>query len=139
MAYNIQSVIKQLKSLSIDTPRKPSLPDDLLVAAYEEKLDFIFPEDYKVFLMEASDVFVGYLSPLVLSSDDSLESELVNAVVEARSLGVPKSWLPICEDNGDYYCIDELGVIHFWSHDGEVDEKWQDLATWITDVWIEEA
>jgi hypothetical protein len=51
---------------------------------------------------------------------------------------VPRKLLPICEDNGDYYCMNKKGEIVFWSADGASDEKWKDLATWIEEVWIGE-
>ena len=46
------------------------------------------------------------------------------------------AWLPICEDNGDYFCIVPGGQIRYWSPDGGTDESWPNLASWIKDVWI---
>jgi hypothetical protein len=51
---------------------------------------------------------------------------------------LPRELLPICEDNGDYYCMNERGEVVYWSHAGSGDERWPDLATWIQQVWIEE-
>ena len=47
--------------------------------------------------------------------------------------------LPICEDNGDYYCLNQAGEVVFWSHNGATAEKWRNLADWIKQVWIEES
>jgi hypothetical protein len=54
-------------------------------------------------------------------------------------LGVPDDLLPICEDNGNYFCMNRRGQVVFWDHNGASDEKWTDLATWINDVWIGES
>ena len=51
-------------------------------------------------------------------------------------MDLPRDLLPICEDNGDYYCMNAVGEVVYWSHDGVSDEKWSDLATWIRKVWI---
>lgn len=54
----------------------------------------------------------------------------------AREVGVPEDWVPLCEDNGDYYCITPTGEIVYWSHNGATDEQWANLAAWISAVWI---
>jgi hypothetical protein len=52
-------------------------------------------------------------------------------------MDVPLTLLPICEDNGDYYCLNKKGEIEFWTSNGATDQKWQDLATWIKEIWID--
>lgn len=138
MTYNIDNAIEELKSLSIDTPKKPKLPDEQLICEYEQNIGFTFADDYKKFLMEASDVFVGMLNPLIMTKDGNAQGELAIALLEGRELGLPDDWLPICEDNGDYYCMLSDGRIRFWSHNGITDDSWPNLATWIKEVWIEE-
>lgn len=139
MSYTINQAIEELKSLSEDTPTKPKLPNDELLDEYEQKLGIKLPSDYRLFLKEASDVFVGYINPLLVSENEDSGNELSVAINEARELGVPSEWLPVCEDNGDYYCIDQSGAVQFWSQDGFTDENWCSLADWIKEVWIEEA
>lgn len=138
MAYNIDDAIEELKALSIDTPKKPELPDDRLLDECEAKTGFRFSDDYRKFLKQASDVFVGVLSPLIVTENGDDPGELSIALSEAREMGLPNDWLPICEDNGNYYCLLDDGKVRFWSHDGATDESWPDLATWIKTVWIEE-
>jgi len=53
-------------------------------------------------------------------------------------MGVPGDWLPFCQDNADYFCLDGR-IVRYWSHDGETDEQWPDLGTWISEVWIGES
>lgn len=136
MAYTMENAIADLRAHSLDTPQKPSLPDSDLVDAYERRIGFSFPADYRQFLMEASDVFVGAITPLIITESGEGPDELSVVLQEARDVGVPAEWLPICEDNGDYYCLTKEGTIRFWSHDGTTEESWPDLAIWIRDVWI---
>lgn len=137
MAYDIDDAIAELKALAITTPKAPPLPDDKLVAEYETELGFSFPDDYRKFLAEASNVFVGTLEPLIATDTRNARGELSVALVEARRDGLPRDLLPICEDNGDYYCLAPDRSIRLWDHNGLASEKWPDLATWIKEVWIE--
>ncbi len=49
----------------------------------------------------------------------------------SRLKGVPKEFLPFCEDNGDYYCLTRDSRVVLWSHDGLFSGSWLDLAHWI--------
>lgn len=137
MTYNIDDAISELQELSVDTPIKPELPDDVLLDRCESNIGFKLPDDYRKFLKSASDVFVGTLSPLIVTESMDSSSDLAVVLPEARKVGVPESWLPICEDNGDYYCL-EGEKVRFWSHNGYTNEEWPNLATWIKSVWIDE-
>lgn len=138
MENNIASTISKLKELRIVLPKSQSLPDDHLLNLYEEKLNFKFPKDYRYFLKEASDSILNGKDALRVTYKEDSPRELIVAAHEAWDMGVPNNWLPICEDNGDYYCITKSGEIKYWSHDGSSDETWPDLATWIERVWINE-
>ncbi len=51
---------------------------------------------------------------------------------------VPVHFVPICEDNADYYCLTPDGRVIFWSHDMHAPsgEEWPDLVGWIELVWM---
>ena len=115
---------------------KLSLPSEDLLDNYEKKIGMSFPNEYRKFLKDASNVFVGNLSPFVVTGDPNTRGELFVALQEARNLGLPKNLLPICEDNGDYYCLLQDGSVRFWSHECALSESWPDLASWIKEVWI---
>jgi hypothetical protein len=66
---------------------------------------------------------------------DSGYRDLVTVANEAWEMGVPRGWLPFCEDNADYFCL-EGNIVRYWSHNGDTDEHWPDLGTWIDQVWI---
>lgn len=135
---DITSVIEEINRLDEPSKRKLPLPDDELIEKYEKATGFIFPEDYKILLKNVSNAFVGYMSPLTLSNEMTTSyGDLLSTLNDARAIGLPNDWLPICEDNGDYYCLIPNGNVRFWSHDGLTDESWPNLATWAEEVWIQ--
>lgn len=103
---HIDAIISEVNRLDDPRKRKIPLPDDALIARYEAATGFEFSEDYKKFLKSISNAFIGYLSPLTLNEEmGGVYGELRSAIEQGRSAGLPHDWLPICEDNGDYYCI----------------------------------
>lgn len=136
MSENVLNVLDELRSRTEGRANVP-LPDENLLSAYQEKHGLSFPEEYKVFLKEVMNVLYGTKDPLVITMAGNGYGELSEAITTARAVGVPKDWLPICENNGDYYCLLPDGRVRFWSHDGESRDQWPDLATWVQDVWIE--
>jgi hypothetical protein len=133
----IHDAVSELKSVRLRLPVKQVLPDDAVISDYEAELGVSFPEDYKFFVREASDSIYNGKDALQLTVDRDSPRELASAVVDAREQGMPESWIPICEDNGNYYCLLEDGSIRYWSHDGPSAETWPDLANWIKNVWID--
>ncbi|WP_305830531.1 SMI1/KNR4 family protein [Photobacterium leiognathi] len=50
---------------------------------------------------------------------------IYEALVSARKFyDLPVELMPICEDNSDYYCINNNGEVVFWSHNGTTNQKW---------------
>ncbi len=139
MEYEIKAVIKELKQLSEAAKVTYPVPTMEDIQEVEESLRKKFSEEYKYFLKEITNVMVNTLEPFVLlAGSKSLRLDPKSGMQEAWKMGVPKDWLPICEDNSNYYCLLEDGTVRFWSHDGTTDEKWENLAHWIKDVWIDE-
>lgn len=138
MAGQLEEIINRINKLDNPSERRLPLPDDTLIKKYEDESGFIFPDDYKIFLKSVSNAFVGYISPFTLSlriTGD--QGDLLTGISDGRKVGVPEDWIPICEDNGDYYCITSDGSIHFWDHNGHSNETWPNLATWMKEVWLE--
>ncbi|WP_081057791.1 SMI1/KNR4 family protein [Burkholderia vietnamiensis] len=136
MGAKLISAVDELKNLSAGRRIKTPSPDDNVISEYEKEVGFSFSDEYRFFLKEASAIFFGVVEPLVLTRERNDRSELRSAVIAAREIGLPHDWLPICEDNGDYYCIIPDGKIRFWSPDGVATESWADLAEWVSKVWI---
>lgn len=135
---SLEEVIEQINQVDDPAGRKQPLPDDALIEKYEQATGLFFSKDYKKFLKTISNAFVGFMSPFTLNEALSEgRSDLISGIIRARRVGVPKDWLPICEDNGDYYCLAPDGSVRFWDHNGSSDEAWPNLATWAKLVWLE--
>jgi hypothetical protein len=134
---NLTEVINELRRLNEPVPEPLRLPTEAEVGAAAQQLGVKFPEDYRLYLLEASDVIYGTLEPAIVIPESGYLNLVEIAETAWNEMNVPRNLLPICEDNGDYYCLNEKGEVQFWSHNGLTDEKWTDLATWIKEVWIE--
>ena len=138
---NMTEAIAALRARNETVPIPPRLPTAAEVDAAETELGVHFHPDYRRFLLEASDIVFGTLEPAQVTHDAGHRS-LVDIANDGHDmLDLPKRLLPICEDNGDYYCMRASGKspeVIYWSHDGGSDERWDDLATWIEAVWIGE-
>ena len=135
---NLSEVIAELRELNEEVPKPLRLPTAAEVAAAETQLSVKFHPDYRRYLLEASDVVFGSLEPAIVIPDAGHLSLVDIAETAWDEMEVPRELLPFCEDNGDYYCLNQNGEVGYWSHNGATDEKWKDLATWIKEVWIDE-
>jgi hypothetical protein len=134
---NLSEVIVELRELNEPVPKPFRLPTEAEVSAAEKRLNVKFHEDYRRFLLEASDVVVGTLEPAMVAADCGYLNLVEIAEYAWDEMEVPLTLLPICEDNGDYYCLNKKGEVEFWTPDGTVNDKWDNLAVWIKEVWID--
>ncbi|HAF44434.1 MAG TPA: SMI1/KNR4 family protein [Gallionellaceae bacterium] len=132
LIHTIDVLTELANGVRIKTPP----PDDSLIDYYQNDIGIFFSEDYKYFLKNASTILYGSIDPLIITADKSSRSELSAAIIEAQALGVPKDWLPICEDNSDYYCLTKENTVRFWTSNGMNSDVWPTLSAWIKDVWI---
>jgi hypothetical protein len=134
----LDEAIAALRQRNESVPKPMRLPTPEEVAAAEEKMGVLLHPDLKRYLLQASDVVFGTKEPVTVT-DPSFNTHLPNVCEEAwEQMELPRKLLPICEDNGDYYCMNKKGEVVFWSSNGATDEKWKDLATWIEEAWIGE-
>lgn len=132
---NINAAITALREAHCPPPRPYTLPSEAAVAAAERHLGIPFSLDYRQFLLQASDVCVGTYEPAILPPEAG-HCDLFKIAHAAWEIGVDSQYLPICEDNGDYFCLAPSGEVVFWSHNGTTPERWPSLADWIHDVWL---
>jgi hypothetical protein len=134
----LAEAIQELRDRNETVPSPMRLPTEEEVAAAEKEIVVQLHPDLRKYLLEASDVVFGTKEPVTVT-DPSFNTHLPSVCQSAwDEMDVPRKLLPICEDNGDYYCMNKKGEVVFWSHDGATDEKWKDLATWIEECWIGE-
>ena len=112
------------------------LPDEDRLVEIEEEILLPIPRDVRTYLLEASDVVYGSLEP-VTAADPNSHTYLPEVTATAWSLGIPRYLLPICDDNGAYYCADPDGEILLWRAGELTEETWPSIWHWIRDVWLE--
>jgi len=134
---NLSEVIVELRELNEPVAKPFRLPTEAEVKAAENRLNIKFHDDYRRFLLEASDVVVGTLEPAMVAADCGYLNLVEIAEYAWDEMELPLTLLPICEDNGDYYCLNKKGEVEFWSQDGATNDKWDNLAIWIKEVWID--
>ncbi|SDL63218.1 SMI1/KNR4 family protein [Pseudomonas indica] len=134
----MEEVIEQLRELNEPVPVPLELPDDDLLVEIEEQLLINLPFELREFLLKVSDVVYGRLEPVTVTDPQS-HTYLPEIAATAWDLGVPRDLVPICEDRGDYYCVDQEGEVVLWSGDEAelTDERWDSVWHWARDVWLE--
>lgn len=133
----IEIAILELRKLNEQVPNPLKLPTLSQLIEFEKNNSIKLPQDYKQYLLEASDVVFGNLEPATIQ-DPTLYTDLRKLIELAKQYGITSSIIPFCEDNGDMYCITMSGSIKYWSHDrnGFTKDCWSSLSEWIIKVWI---
>jgi len=136
MNKDIVEEIRELSRIADKNGLIYTLPSDDILVSYQNKIGFFFNEETKIYFKNLPYLSYNGLEPLLLTGDSDNWLDLLSAVYDAREAGLPTDWLPIMEANGDYYAVRPDGKVVFWSHDGSSDEEWENIATWIHEVWI---
>lgn len=132
----MEEILELLRENHQSVPVPLELPDEDDLVEIEEELLLAIPRDMRTYLLTASDVVYGSLEPVTVVDVQS-HTYLPEVAAVAWSKGVPRYLVPLCETNGNYYCVDPEGEVVFW-RDGELtDETWDTLWYWVRDVWLE--
>ncbi len=135
---NLDSVITALRKAHNPPPKPYALPNEEDINSAERILGVNFHPDYRTFLLKASDVCVGTLEQCILPPNAG-HCDLIKVTTDAWENGIERHLIPICEDNGDYYCMTPSGEIVFISHEYPSNDRWTNLAEWIQSVWLPKA
>jgi len=109
-------------------------PSDAEISAAQKKLDMHFSPEYVDFIKSGYDLGCSVLEALEIDNPGS-HVDIFEAIESARKYyGLPENLLPICEDNSDYYCLNEKGEVVFWSYNGVTDEMWSSIEAWRTQM-----
>ncbi|TBU90258.1 SMI1/KNR4 family protein [Phytopseudomonas dryadis] len=135
----MEEVIEQLRELNEPVPVPLELPDEELLVEIEEQILINLPFELREFLLKVSDVVYGRLEPVTVTDPQS-HTYLPEVASVAWSLGVPRELVPICEDHGNYYCVEQDGTVLLWDGEEEdlTDESWDSVWHWVREVWLEE-
>lgn len=135
----MEEVIEQLRELNEPVPVPLELPEEELLVEIEEQILINLPFELREFLLKVSDVVYGRLEPVTVTDPQS-HTYLPEVASVAWSLGVPRELVPICEDRGNYYCVEQDGTVLLWDGEEEdlTDESWDSVWHWVREVWLEE-
>ncbi|SDG45627.1 SMI1/KNR4 family protein [Phytopseudomonas seleniipraecipitans] len=135
----MEEVIEQLRELNEPVPVPLELPDEELLVEIEEQILINLPFELREFLLKVSDVVYGRLEPVTVTDPQS-HTYLPEVASVAWSLGVSRELVPICEDNGNYYCVEQDGTVLLWDGEEEdlTDDSWDSVWHWVREVWLEE-
>jgi len=137
MSRNVVEELKELSKIADDDTMLYTLPSDDVLKMYQDEIGISFNEETKIYFKNLPYLAYNGLEPLLLMRNPDSWRDLLRAVRDGREVGLPTDWLPIMEDNGDYYAVRPDGRVAFWSHNGITDEEWENIASWIREVWIE--
>jgi hypothetical protein len=135
----VEEVIEQLRELNEPVPIPLELPEEETLVEIQEQILIHLPFALREYLLQASDVVYGRLEP-VTASDPHSHTYLPEVAATAWSLGVPREFVPLCEDHGNYYVVEEDGTVLLWEADTteiNEDETWESVWHWVRDVWLE--
>ncbi|KIQ01245.1 MULTISPECIES: SMI1/KNR4 family protein [Pseudomonas] len=135
----MEEVIEQLRELNEPVPVPLELPEEELLVEIEEQILINLPFELREFLLKVSDVVYGRLEPVTVTDPQS-HTYLPEVASVAWSLGVSRELVPICEDNGNYYCVEQDGTVLLWDGEEEdlTDDSWDSVWHWVREVWLEE-
>ena len=132
----MQELIDELHEGAEDVPVPLELPEhDDLVRAMEQIL-MPMHDDFKEYLLEASDVVFGTMEPVTVA-DPSSHTYLPEVTATAWSMGLPREMVPLCEYRGGYYCVSMEGEVKYWLDGDYQDEEYESVWYWVRDVWLE--
>ncbi|MEL7546522.1 MAG: SMI1/KNR4 family protein [Pseudomonadota bacterium] len=131
----LNHALERLRALTepVSNPGQRATLSD--IESIQQKTARRFPSHLIHFLLETGDLSFGAIEPITVM-DPTAHTHFTEVLVNFRAINGPETLIPICEDNGNFYCIQRDGTVVFWDHNGPVDESWPDMANWITDVWI---
>jgi len=130
----MEDVIELLRERNEPVPVPLELPDEDLLVEIEEQILISLPDDLRAFLLTVSDVVCGRHEP-VTAADPHSHTFLPEMAAVAWSMGLPRKYLPICEQEGAYYCISQDGTILLWD-ESISDETWDSIWEWARDIWL---
>ncbi|CAD6363907.1 SMI1/KNR4 family protein [Shewanella putrefaciens] len=105
-------------------------PTDKEIEEAQLKLGFKFSPEYIEFIKSGYDLGDAPIEALEISNPPS-HADIFETLANARKyFQLPSELCPICEDNSDYYCLNQKGEVVFWSHNGTTSEKWANVTVW---------
>ncbi len=134
--YSMQDILEMLRERNEEVPIPLDLPDEDDLVIIQEEILIHLPDDYKQFLLLVSDVICGSIEPATVCDPQS-HTYLPDIASRAWDIGIPRELIPVCEVNGNFYCIAEDGEISYWVDLEPTEDNWSSIWHWAKDVWLD--
>jgi hypothetical protein len=133
----LDQAFSELRRRNKPVPKPLRLPTPEEVSVAERDLGLTFHPDFRRFQLEASNVVCGVLEPGLVLPEIDIFRDLRSIAQYGWLAGVPKTALPFCEDNGNYYFMGRDGIVRYWDHDGHGESgRRASFAQWILEDWL---
>ncbi len=134
---HIDQALNLLRAANQPVPLPLRLPTEDEIVHFERELRFHFPSDFRQFQLAASNVTYGTLEPVICIPGIGPPMNPIEVANDGWTRGVPRDWLPFCQDNDCFFCISKDGVVAFWDNaDGRFGRENWSLAQWIETIWL---
>ena len=133
----MNDIAAKLQELKEDIPTALELPDEDAITEIEEELLVPLSDDFKEYLLTASDVVYGALEPVTVA-DPYAHTHLPEVAAVAWNRGLPRQLTPLCEYKDGYYAVTETGEVYLWTEgeegfDGDcIGGVWD----WVENIWL---
>jgi len=120
---------------------KPSFPPeyptlDHVIEAQEAMLISV-PAILRDFLLDSSYEIFGRLEPVTIA-DRNCHTYLPEVAAETWARGLPREYIPLCQDRSNVYCVAEDDTVYIWNESlgEEPEEVASDSWEWVRDIWL---
>ncbi|WP_188151265.1 SMI1/KNR4 family protein [Teredinibacter waterburyi] len=135
MINEIAEILHERAEKPLIEPDMPTLDD---VVEAQEAMLISVPAELRDFLLNSSFEIYGRLEPVTVA-DRNCHTYLPEVAAEAWARGMPREYIPLCQDRSNIYCVSEEGTVYVWNE--SLDEQPEEVASnvweWVRDVWLE--
>ena len=132
----MEDILELLQERNQKVPVPLDLPDYDDLVDVEEAILISLPDEYKQFLLEASDIVCGSIEPATCADPQS-HTFLPDMAARAWDIGMSREYIPICEHENGFYCSAYTGQIFLWLFEDTIEDEWGSIWDWAKDVWLE--
>lgn len=113
---------------------KPTLDD--LVEVNEAMLISV-PPVFREYLLSSSHQLYGRLEPVTIA-DPGSHTYLPEVAAQAWALGMPREYIPLCQDSSNIYCVAQDDTVLIWNEalGDELEEVSTNVWEWVRDIWL---
>ncbi|WP_220719624.1 SMI1/KNR4 family protein [Agarivorans litoreus] len=132
----MQELIDEIRAADQSGAYPSELPTEAQLVEVEELILIPMPSDLRAFQLTVSNVICGSLEPVTIS-DPYLHTYLPEVAATAWSLGLPREFIPICQNGDNFYFISQEGEIGYWQGQEDLVPEWDSIWDWASEVWMQ--